>query len=72
MSTFVKDLAERAAKTFVQAFAAALVIPAAADFWSVSVWKSAVVGAVAAGVSAVTSLLSKRFGPDAEDASVVV
>lgn len=70
MSIFVKDLAERATKTFVQTFGAALVIPAAADFWSFSVWKAAVLAAAAAGVSAVTSLLSRNVA-DPDSASVV-
>lgn len=72
MTIFTKDLLERAAKTFVQAFAAALVVPALADFWTVSAWKAAIIGAVSAGVSAVSSLLSKPVGPNKGDASTVV
>lgn len=72
MNQFVKDLVERAVKTFIQVFAATLVIPAVSDIYSVDAWKAAVVSAAAAGLSAVMSLLSKRVGPSKDDASVVV
>jgi len=45
------DIAIRAAKTFVQAFVAALVLPAANAF-DLAAWKAAVVAAAAAGISA--------------------
>ena len=73
---FTADLLERALKTFVQVFvvtfAGLLVAPA--NVTDVGAWKAVVVaaagGAVTAGVSAVTSLLSKRVG-DQDSASLV-
>lgn len=70
MTAFFKDLAERALKTFIQVFAATLIIPAATDIFTVSAWKSAVVAAAAAALSAATSLLSKGVG-DSNSASIV-
>lgn len=66
--SFVQDLVERCVKTFLQAaistFAAALVVPA--DFADPKAWQavllSAGVGALAAGLSAVSSLLSRKVG----------
>ena len=64
---FIRNLTERAIKTFAQAFfatlAASFVIPS--DF-TVEGWKAAgvstLVAAVAAGLSAVSSVLSRPFG----------
>ena len=64
---FIRNLAERALKTFAQAFfatlAASFVIPT--DF-TVKGWQAAAVSAlvagVAAGLSAVSSVLSRPFG----------
>lgn len=73
---FTADLLERAAKTFIQAFivtfAGLLVAPA--NVTDVGAWKAAGLaalgGAVTAGVSAVTSLVSKGVG-DTDSASLV-
>lgn len=75
MTSFARDLTERVAKTFVQAFfatfAATFAVPA--DF-NVDNWQaaavSALVAAIAAGLSAVSSVLSRPFG-DPGTASVV-
>ena len=76
MTNFVKDLLERAAKTFVQTFAAVFVIPAVADIYNSSAWEKAGVAAGAAAIAAtasvLTSVLSKNVGPDAGSASTVV
>jgi len=66
--TFIKKLVERATKTFVQAFAAALIIP---TDYSKDAWKAAALAAVAAGLSAVISLVSKRFGSNTDSPSLV-
>lgn len=64
---FYKQLLERAAKTFVQAFFAtfctAFAVPADFDMtnWKV-VTISALVAALAAGLSAVSSVLSRPWG----------
>jgi hypothetical protein len=76
--TFTKDLLERAIKTFLQAgigaFAAALAVPA--DFADLSAWRAmllaAGVGAVAAGLSAVSSLLSRNVGQPGTASAVPV
>lgn len=68
MSLFVRDLVERALKTFVQTFLAALWGPGVADavsgkgIPSLSAVQAAGLAAVGAGLSIVTNLLSKRFG----------
>lgn len=72
---FTKQLLERAVKTFAQAFfatlAAAFIVPS--DF-TVEGWRaaavSALVAAVAAGLSAVSSFLSRPWG-DPGTASLV-
>lgn len=69
MSVFIKDLLERAVKTFVQVFAATLIIPVA-DVYNLAAWKGAVVAAGAAALSAVSSLISKSVG-DKDTASLV-
>jgi len=66
--TFIKKLAERATKTFVQAFAAALIIP---TDYSKDAWKAAALAAVAAGLSAVISVFSKSIGSDKDSPSLV-
>jgi hypothetical protein len=50
------DIAIRAGKTFVQAFVAALVLPAANAF-DLASWKAAVVAAAAAGLSAAWNIV---------------
>ena len=67
-TTFIKKLAERATKTFVQAFAAALIIP---TDYSQDAWKAAALAAVAAGLSAVISVFSKSIGSDKDSPSLV-
>lgn len=57
---FLKDLLERAAKTFVQAFVAAIVLPV--DVFSGSAWKAVAVAGAAAGISAVFSVISSQVG----------
>ena len=47
-----KDIAIRAGKTALQAFLAALPLTAATFEGGTAVWKSAVIGALAAGISA--------------------
>lgn len=49
---FTKDVAVRAAKTFAQAFVAAIVLPAA-DAFNLASWKAAVLAAGAAAASVV-------------------
>jgi len=66
--TFIKKLVERATKTFVQAFAAALIIP---TDYSKDAWKAAALAAVAAGLSAVISVFSKSIGSDKDSPSLV-
>lgn len=68
LSIFNKDLLERALKTFLQVFIASIVVPA--DVANINGWKAAIVAAVAAAISGVTSLLSKNVG-SGENASLV-
>lgn len=67
--TFLKDAAERAVKTALQAAFAAFVVPVT-DLYSLAAWKGALITAVAAGVSVLTSILSKGVA-DEDTASVV-
>lgn len=68
MSIFLKDLLERAGRTFVQAFASSFAVTFAipADFADLNAWKSAALAAgiagIAAGLSAVMSLIGKNRG----------
>lgn len=64
--TFVRDLAERAAKTALQAALAYWSVQATTlDVGSASAWKALVAGGIGAAVSAVTSWLSRLSGdPD--------
>lgn len=66
---FFKDLAERALKTFVEAFAVTFVMPS--SVWNGSAWEAAALAGAAAGISAVVSLLSKQFGSSKDSASVL-
>lgn len=59
MPQFVKDLVERAVKTFVQAFVAAIVASSTID---IDTGKKALLAGVAAALSVVSSLISSRFG----------
>lgn len=67
--SFFKKLIERSVKTFVQAFAAALIVPA--DLFNENAWRAAAFAAVAAGLSAIISLISRNVGPDKNSPSVV-
>lgn len=49
----LRDLSIRAAKTFVQAFAASLTIDATTIAGGPSIWRAALISATAAGISAV-------------------
>lgn len=53
----LKDIGIRAAKTFVQAFMGAVSIDVAFATTDRSVWKSMLLGGVAAGISAVWNLV---------------
>lgn len=73
---FTADLLERALKSFVQAFVVTFVglLAVPANVTDVGAWKAAGLaaagGALTAGVSAVTSLLSRPVG-DNDSASLV-
>ena len=71
MSLFLKDLLERAAKTFVQVFVAAVPVGSIFD-WGISGAKGAVLAAAGAALSVITSAISKRFGSSPDNASVAV
>lgn len=62
MTTYTKLLIERAARAFVAASTAALAAGAATTDFSVPGIKALLVGAGAAGVSAVMTLISRSFG----------
>jgi hypothetical protein len=68
---FLKKLAERAVKTFVQVFTAAMVVSQPLDLSDVTALRALVVAAVGAGISAVMSLLSSELGPTKNDPSLV-
>lgn len=59
MSPFLKDLIERAIKTFVQAFLATIVAGSGLD---IDTGKKALVAGAAAALSVISSVLSSRFG----------
>ena len=66
MKTDWKDIGIRAGKTALQAFLAAIPITAATLEGGAAVWKSALIGAIAAGISAgmnvIISALSSKEG----------
>ena len=74
---FTADLLERAVKTFFQSFVATFgmtfIVPA--NVVDLSAWKAAglaaVVASVSAGISGITSLLSKKVGTNKDTASIV-
>lgn len=70
MSPFYADLAERAVRTFVQA-ALSVVAADIAGITSLDTAKALIIAAVAAGISAVMSLVARGVGP-ADSSSVVV
>lgn len=68
--SFARDLAERAAKTFLQATAASwCVLATSLDVTSASSWRALAGGGIGAGLSAVSSMLSRLSG-DPDTASV--
>lgn len=73
---FRRDALERAAKTFAQAFVATLAISVTVpgDVGNLDAWKAmglaALIAAVSAGLSAVSSVASRRVG-DPDTASLV-
>jgi hypothetical protein len=70
MSPFYADLAERAVRTFVQA-ALGVIAADLTGITSLDTAKGLVIAAVAAGISAVMSLVARGIGP-VDSASVVV
>ena len=70
MPPFYTDLAERAIRTFVQA-ALGVVAADLAGVTSLDAAKGLAIAAVAAGISAVMSLIARGLGPEGS-ASVVV
>ena len=70
---FTADLLERCFRTFIQAALASftLAITGTVDFGSKEVWKVIGLSAIAAGISAVTSLLSKNIGMDKNSGSAL-
>ena len=59
---FLADLAERALKTFVQAFIAALLLVPGANLFDSGLLRTAGIAGIAAALSAVSSVLSSRVG----------
>jgi hypothetical protein len=70
VNQFTKDLVERAIRTFLQA-ALAVLATDLANITSVDAAKTLGVAAVAAGMSAVMSLIARDVGPS-DSASVIV
>lgn len=60
----LKEIGIRAAKTFLQAFLAAIPFTASTIEGGVSVWKSVLVGAVAAGLSAAMNVVIAALSDD--------
>lgn len=58
-TTYARDLAERVAATFLQAFVAGVTVTAPFDL---SMWKAASLGGIAAGYSLVKGLVAKLRG----------
>ena len=70
MNRFYADLGERALRTFVQA-ALGVIAADLAGVTSLDAAKGVAIAAIAAGLSAVMSLVSRNVGPE-DSASVVV
>lgn len=62
-----KDIAVRAAKTFLQAFLASLPVDAALLGSGWNVWRAALLSAVAAGISAVMNLALAWLNSESEE-----
>lgn len=62
----IKDIAVRMVKTFIQGFLGALivVIPSSTDF---ELWKTALIGACAGGISAVMNLVLNMMNKESEE-----
>lgn len=69
MTSGIKDVIERAVKTFIFAFAGSFAIPVATDIHDWHAWYAAVIAAVAAGIGAVINIGLVKFGPNKEIAS---
>lgn len=63
----MKDIAVRAAKTFVQAFMGAVSIDILFATTDRSVWRSVLLGGIAAGVSAVWNFALRELGGEKND-----
>lgn len=70
MSTFVKDTAERAARTFVQGYLGSW-IATGADFEGLYSSNNLKVGAVAVALSIAMAMGLKKVGPNKDSASIV-
>ena len=73
MTLFLKDLIERAVKTFAQAALSGFIVASSniVDLGSGEAWKLATFAGISAGLSALSSLASRNVGPDKESPSVV-
>lgn len=71
MTNRIRDILERAVKTFIFAFAAAFVLPAATEVSDWHSWYAALVAAVATGIGAVVNIGLTSFGPNKETASLL-
>ena len=67
MSDKAKDIAIRAGKTALQAFLAALPITAATLDGGTVVWRSAIIGALAAGISAGMNVIIAALNTEPEE-----
>lgn len=70
MSTFVKDTAERAVRTFLQAYLAAWVV-AGSDFDALTDMTNVKTGVVAVAASIAMSMGLKKVGPNKGSASTL-
>ena len=73
MTLFLKDLIERAVKTFAQAALSGFIVASSniVDLGSGEAWKLATFAGISAGLSALSSLASRNVGPDKESPSLV-
>lgn len=69
-SKFVKDIAERAVKTFIQAYLAAWVV-AGSDFDALTDTANLKIGVVAVAASIAMSMGLKKVGPNKDSGSVL-